>query len=244
VRIHTIIHAPFETPGIIENWAMSHGHDLSATHTYKGEQLPAITTLDFLIVMGGPQSPTELDKYPYLCDEILFTKQAIEHKKAVLGVCLGAQIIAESLGAKTERSPNKEVGVYPIQLTEAALTDPVFKLFPKSFDVMHWHNDMPGIPHQSELLAFSTGCPRQAFRYGNRVYGLQCHMEMTSDLVKGMVQHCAADLQPGQYVQTAEKLLTQDLAEINRKMMMLLDYLADVVANKQDTKIEGKSAIV
>ncbi|HEX4044743.1 MAG TPA: GMP synthase [Gammaproteobacteria bacterium] len=235
MRIHTIIHAPFEKAGVIESWAVSHGHDLSSTHTYKGEKLPEVSTIDFLVIMGGPQSPIELEKYPYLRNEILLTKQTIDQKKAVLGICLGAQIIAESLGAKTERSPNKEIGVYPIKLTDEALIDPIFKLFPKSFDVMHWHNDMPGIPHGGVLLASSAGCPRQAFKYGDRVYGLQCHMEMTMDLVKGMVEHCANDLNPGKYVQDSKILLTQDLSEINKKMIVILDQLAALIVKNQET---------
>lgn len=232
MRIHTIIHAPFEKPGIIESWAIDKGYNLSSTHTYKGEKLPDISTIDFLIVMGGPQSPTELDKYPYLRNEITLTKQAIDQGKAVLGVCLGAQIISESLDAKTERSPNKEIGVYPISLTKEGEIDSVFKKFPKSFDVMHWHNDMPGIPQGAVLLAYSEGCPRQVIKYSDRVYGLQCHMEMTSELIKGMVEHCANDLIPGRYVQQNKNLLTNDMSEINNKMFIILDYLESAVMKK------------
>jgi GMP synthase (glutamine-hydrolysing) len=232
MRIHIIIHAPFEKPGIIENWAIDKGHDLSSTHTYKGEKLPDISTIDFLIIMGGPQSPTELDKYPYLRNEITLTQQAIDQGKAVLGICLGAQIISESLGAKTERSPNKEIGVYPIRLTKEGEMDSIFKKFPKSFDVMHWHNDMPGIPQGAVLLAYSEGCPRQVIKYSDRVYGLQCHMEMTSELIKGMVEHCVNDLIPGQYIQKNKNLLTNDMSEINNKMFIILDYLESAVMKK------------
>lgn len=223
MRIHTIIHALFEKPGIIESWAISKGHDLSSTHTYKGEILPDISTIDFLVIMGGPQSPIELDKYPYLRNEIILAKQAIDHGKAVLGVCLGAQIISESLGAKTERSPNKEIGVYPIYLTKEGEVDSIFKKFPKSLDVMHWHNDMPGIPQEAVLLAYSEGCPRQVIKYRDRVYGLQCHMEMTIELIKGMIEHCAGDLNPGKYIQQKEKLLANDMSEINNNMFFILD---------------------
>jgi len=232
MRIHTIIHAPFEKAGIIESWALNQGYDLSSTHTYKGEKLPDVSAIDFLIVMGGPQSPTKLDKYPYLRDEITLTKQVIDQNKAVLGVCLGAQIIGESLGAKTERSPNKEIGVYPIQLTKDGECDPIFKAFPQSFDVMHWHNDMPGMPEGAVLLAYSEGCPRQVIRYGDRVYGLQCHMEMTNELVKGMTEHCAEDLKSGKYIQETKKLLANDLSEINRKMIFILDHLVALVKQK------------
>lgn len=232
MRVHTIIHAPFEQPGIIENWAIDKGHDFSSTHTYKGEKLPDVSTIDFLIIMGGPQSPMELDKYPYLRNEITLTKEVIDQGKAVLGVCLGAQIISESLDAKTERSPNKEIGVYPIYLTQEGETDSVFKKFPKSFDVMHWHNDMPGIPQGAVLLAYSEGCPRQVIKYSDRVYGLQCHMEMTSEMIRGMVEHCANDLIPGRYIQQNKKLLTNDMSEINNKMFIILDYLESTVIKK------------
>jgi len=232
MRIHTIIHAPFEKPGVIESWAINKGYHLSSTHTYKGEKLPDAATMDFLIIMGGPQSPTELDKYPYLRDEISLAKQAIDQNKALLGVCLGAQIIGESLGAKTERSPNKEIGVYPVHLTKDGESDPIFKMFPKSFDVMHWHNDMPGLSKGAVLLAYSEGCPRQVVKYSDRAYGLQCHMEMTDELIKGMVEHCAEDLRPGKYVQEKEKLLTNSMAEINQKMISILDYLEAVVTKK------------
>ncbi len=236
MRVHIIIHAPFEKPGIIESWAISKGHDLSSTHTYKGGKLPDVTTMDFLVIMGGPQSPTEIDKYPYLRDEITLAKQAVEQNKAVLGVCLGAQIIGESLGATTERSPNKEIGVFSIHLTKDGEADAIFKMFPKSFDVMHWHNDMPGLSQGAKLLAYSEGCPRQVVKYSDRVYGLQCHMEMTTELIKGMVEHCAKDLKPGQYVQGGEKLLENSMVDINQKMISILDYLADVVAKKPITE--------
>lgn len=229
MRIHTIIHAPFEKAGAIEKWATDKGYQLLATHTYRGEKLPSLSAVDFLVIMGGPQSPAELDKYPYLREEITFTRQIIDHKKPVLGICLGAQIISESLGAKTEHSPNKEVGIFPIQLTTDGEDDPIFKQFPKIFEVIHWHNDMPGIPEGSLVLAKSDGCPRQAIRYSNRVYGLQFHMEMTSELLTGMVKHCPQDLNPGRYIQETTKLLSADLTEINSKMFAILNYLAALV---------------
>ena len=196
MRIHIILHASFEQPGVIETWALSRKHTISSTHTYRGELLPDPSQIDFLVIMGGPQSPLEADQYPYLRDEILLTKTIIQQKKPVLGICLGAQIIGESFGAKTEKSPDKEVGVFPIQLTEAGKNDFIFKNFPGSFDVMHWHNDMPGITDKCEILAFSEGCPRQIIRYADHVYGLQCHLELTPELVNTMALHCPADFKP------------------------------------------------
>jgi len=232
MRIHIIIHAPFEKPGIIETWAIQNNHALSFTHTYREEQLPNVSEFDFLVIMGGPQSPLEQDIYPYLRAEIALTKQAFAQKKVILGVCLGAQIIGESLGAKTERSPHKEIGAFPIQLTDEGINDPIFNEMPTSFDVMHWHNDMPGVPESAVVLAYSEGCPRQVVRYNQRTYGFQCHMEMTTELVKGMIEHCADDLKPGQYVQDTEKMLATDTSEMNEKMTFILDQLAMFVKTK------------
>ncbi len=237
MRVHIIIHAPFEKPGVIGTWVIRNGHALSYTHTYRGEQLPEISEIDFLVIMGGPQSPLELDKYPYLRDEIALTKLAIDQKKSVLGICLGAQIIAESLDAKTERSPHKEVGVFPIHLTNEGINDPIFKNLPKSFNVMHWHNDMPGVPVGSTILAYSDGCPRQIIRFNERVYGLQCHMEMTDELITGMTEHCASDLKPSQYVQNAEKLLSTSMPEINEKMLRILNQLTIYLINPSENAV-------
>ena len=138
-------------------------------------------------------------------------------------------MIGESLGAKTERSPNKEIGVFPIQLTAEGINDPIFNKLPTSFDVLHWHNDMPGVPAGSVILAKSEGCPRQVVRYNKRAYGLQCHMEMTTELVKGMIEHCPTDLRPGQYIQEAEKMLSTDMSKINEKMIFILNQLAMLI---------------
>lgn len=114
MRISVIMHADFETPGVIEEWAQAKKHSFRIFKPYQVESLPAVEEFDFLIVMGGPQSPLALEEAPYLVDEIKLISRAIQAKKIVLGFCLGAQLIGEALGAKTERSPEKEVGIYPV----------------------------------------------------------------------------------------------------------------------------------
>jgi len=225
MKIHYIMHASFETLGSIADWAIQNNHSLSCTKTYDGEQLPNVSEFDFLIVMGGPQSPIEIEKFPYLKDEIEFISKAIKQNKIVLGFCLGAQLIAEALGAKTQRSPKKEVGSFPIELTEEGLKDSIFKNFPKTFDVIHWHNDMPGLPEGAVLLAKSEGCPRQAFRYGDRVYGFQCHLEPKLENIKEMIANCPGDLKPSQFTQTAEDMLKSDFKKLNQRMRSILDSL-------------------
>lgn len=228
MKILYVTHASFEQPGSIDTWAKRNNHETTEVRPYAGEQLPEINEYDMLVVMGGPQSPIEIEKSPYLKDEIRLVKQALDQNKRIVGVCLGAQLITEALGAKTERSPNKEIGMYELELFDAAASDPVFSSFPAKFDVMHWHSDMPGLVDGVELLARSEGCPKQAFRYGDRVYGFQCHFELTRELVEGMIEHCDGDLRSGKYVMTPEELLALDYSEINERMDKVLDYLASV----------------
>lgn len=225
MKILFITHAEFEKPGYIEDWAIHKRHQIHEICPYKGESLVGYSDFDLLVVMGGPQSPLALDKAPYLLDEIEFIKQAIANHKRVIGICLGAQLIGEALGAKTEHSPNKEIGMYPIELLNDAQTDPIFQSFPKKFDVMHWHSDMPGLAKGAVLLAKSEGCPRQVFRYGDRIYGFQCHFEMTTDLIKGMIENCSSDLTKGNYIQMENELLQSDCKFMNSVMEHVLNYL-------------------
>jgi GMP synthase (glutamine-hydrolysing) len=224
MKIHVVKHAAFENLGTIRAWAEEHDHSLIQTHTYKGEKLPCAEEFDFLIVMGGPQSPLALEEAPYLKNEIDLIKKSIDKNKAVLGICLGAQLIGEALGAKTEKSPHKEIGMHPISLFEQAKSDPIFSNFSSTFDVMHWHNDMPGLSNDAVLLARSEGCPRQAFRYGDRVYGFQFHMESTHCLIEGMIKHCAKDFTTGKYIKSPEDILNTDFISLSQKMKTALNY--------------------
>lgn len=228
MKIHVIKHAAFENLGTIRAWAEEHQHTLTQTHTYRDEILPPVDSFDFLILMGGPQSPRETEASPYLLDEIALIKKAVDKNKSILGICLGAQLIGEALGAKTEKSPHKEIGFHPVTLLEKAETDPIFSKFSSEFDVMHWHNDMPGLPKDAVLLAKSEGCPRQAFRVGDRIYGLQFHMESTYSLIEGMIKHCARDFAPGKYIRSPEEILNADFISLSEKMKLALDYFNEI----------------
>jgi GMP synthase (glutamine-hydrolysing) len=233
MKILCISHASFEKLGYIETWANKKNHVIRKVNPYRGETLPKIDGFDFIIIMGGPQSMLQIEDAPYLIDEIEFIKEALKLNKCILGICLGAQLIAEALGAKTEHSHHREVGMYLIELLDEAKNDPVFKHFPSKFEAMHWHYHMPGLPENAVLLAKSEGCPRQAFRYGDRVYGLQFHFEMTESLLAGMVENCLSDLvQKGKYVRPVKEILETDCSEINLKLESILEYLSNLLNNK------------
>lgn len=223
MKLLCITHADFETPGVIESWSLEKQFSFEVKKPYRGESLPVMDPYDCLIMMGGPQSPLKLEEFPYLKDEIALTKQAIAQNKRILGFCLGAQLIGEALGATTMRSPEKEIGVYPITLTTAGQKDPLFKSLPKTFPVIHWHNDMPGLTKESEVLAYSEGCPQQIVRYSPLIYGFQCHLEIPLAGIETMIQAVPEDLAPSKFTQNKPTLLAQDYQTINLMMMDLLD---------------------
>jgi len=227
MNIICIIHADFETPGVIENWANYNNHSLQIKKPYTGEKLPEVDNFDMFIFMGGPQSPLNMEAAPYLKNEISLIKECISKNKKLLGFCLGAQLIGEALGASTERSPEKEVGVYPIWFTDAGKKDPLLKEISNPAPVIHWHNDMPGLLNDSILLAYSQGCPRQIVRYKPNIYGFQCHLEMTRDNIITMIESVPDDLRPSKYTQTIEQILSQDYDLINAMMIKFLDRFSE-----------------
>ena len=140
MKLHIVMHESFEAPAAIAEWAKRKNHEVKYTRLYQNEELPEnADDFDFLVVMGGPQSPAttaEECTHFHAQEEIAFIKKAIDQGKAVLGVCLGAQMIGEALGAKFDHSPNREIGVYELTLTDAGTKDPVFSHFPKSFSLV------------------------------------------------------------------------------------------------------------
>jgi GMP synthase (glutamine-hydrolysing) len=193
-----------------------------------------VDNIDFLVVMGGPQSPaTTVEECAHFdaAEEVEFIKTAIDGNKILLGVCLGAQLIGEALGAKFEHSPNREIGVFEQTLTEEGKEDPFFATLPERFDVGHWHGDMPGLTPESQILAYSEGCPRQIVKYAPKIYGFQCHFEFTPETMGQMIINSTHELEKYKdlpYVESSEKLRSYDFKEINEKLFNFLDYIVTV----------------
>ncbi|MCE0494882.1 type 1 glutamine amidotransferase [Vibrio salinus] len=230
MRIHFIIHEVFEAPGAYEYWANKNQHTITYSRVYEGDQLPeTVENIDFLIVMGGPQNPaTTIEECSHFNskNEQAFIAKAIEKKKAVLGICLGSQLIGEALGAQYDHSPEKEIGKFPIFLTQNGLSHPLFSHFGQTLSVAHWHNDMPGLTRNAVIIAYSDGCPRQIVAYNDLVFGFQCHMEFTKEVVEQLIIHDTP--QPGQkfpFVDSPDKLKNYDYDDMNRKLYAFLDKL-------------------
>ncbi|MBN2808077.1 MAG: gamma-glutamyl-gamma-aminobutyrate hydrolase family protein [Deltaproteobacteria bacterium] len=234
MRLHIVQHESFEAPGAIAVWAENRGHEINYTRVYRHERLPlSADAFDFLLVLGGPQSPdTTQEQCPHFAAdrEIELINRAIAQDKAVLGICLGAQLLGKALGAGFEPSPCREIGVFPLTLTDAGRKDPLFSTFPQTFSVGHWHGDMPGLTEDAVILAGSAGCPRQIIRYKPKVYGFQCHFEFTRESIAGMIKNCSEELAEYKtlpFVQDAATLTEMDYSEMNGFLYKFLDYIAD-----------------
>lgn len=183
MNIVIAVHVESEGPGSLGTFLESKGARLNVVRLHNGDALPqAIEGLDAFISMGGPMNVYEEDKYPYLRDETLFLRKAIQAGKPVLGICLGAQMIAKAAGAQVTRSPKEEVGWGVVHVTDAGGSDTLFHGLPRTLQVFQWHGDMFQIPEHGVLLADGTDCPHQAFRLRN-AFGLQFHVEVTSDIL-------------------------------------------------------------
>lgn len=159
----------------------------------QGQSFPAIDAFTHLIIMGGPMAVYEMDRTPYLKDESLFIEKAVKAGKHVLGVCLGAQMLAHVLGARVYPGSAKEIGWYDVTLTEEGLLDGCMAELAvdggKTAQVFQWHGDTFDLPRGAVRLASSELFPNQAFRYSDRVYALQFHIEVTPGIVGGWLRN-------------------------------------------------------
>lgn len=224
IRVHCFQQVPEEGLGCILDWIEANGHALSYTRFYEEESLPELDSFEMLIVMGGPMSVYEEEKYPWLRDQKRLIKQAVEAGKVVLGICLGSQFIASALGAKVYPGAKKEIGWFPLQTTE--IGDRVLKI-PQGQAVFHWHGDTFDLPKGAELLASSLATPHQGFIVGDRVLALQFHLEVNASSLEAMTRSFADELVEDTYVQSAEFIRAQQqvLAQNNQLMATLLDGL-------------------
>lgn len=231
MRVHYLQHVPFETLGSIEPWLKAAGCPITGTLLFESAQLPETFDFDLLIVMGGPMSVNDETLYPWLADEKEFIRKAIASGKAVLGICLGAQLIAAALGAHVYPNRHREIGWFPVQ--GLASTDSFVFKFPSALNVFHWHGETFDLPCGAIHLAGSEACENQAFQIGNSVMGLQFHLETTPASVKTMVFNCGNELIPSDYVQTEREILAADVEQyysINQMMGKVLAFLQNSIA--------------
>jgi GMP synthase-like glutamine amidotransferase len=226
-RIHSFQQVPFEGPGVIETWAGSRGHAISTTSFFKGQNPPDPEQFDWLVVMGGPMGVHDDSDYPWLKIQKQAIEAALRASKVVLGICLGAQLVADVLGAEVRPNAYKEIGWFPLYLCNEILDHPIAGLFPPQWMSFHWHGDTFGLPHGARLIASSVGCRNQGFIYSDRVIGLQFHMEMTEQGVQSLVHNCRQELTDSMFIQSEGEILNSDAPyqQNHQQMDRLLDHL-------------------
>ena len=231
MKIHTLQHMGCEGMGKIADWIRERGHSVNCTHLYKGDPLPSNDDFELLLVMGGPMNIYEYRNHPWLVAEKEWIRRAIDSGKHVLGICLGAQLIADVLGAKIYQNPTQEIGWYPIHFNAVKNTIPAFRHFPETLTVLHWHGDTFNLPPGVIHLAKSAACRNQAFAFGDRVIGLQFHIEMDEPDVDAFLDDILPEPIPGQ-IQSAEeiKVGNRHLPLIHSALYEMLDVWTETAS--------------
>jgi len=236
MKVHFVLHETFEVPGAYLKGAQERGHQVTTTKVYENETLPeSVDDIDFLIVMGGPQSPDEdREAFPYYDPqaEIQLIQKAIKADRYIVGVCLGAQLLSVAYGAEYEHSPEREIGVFPITLTEAGLKDEYVKVLGPALITGHWHGDMPGLSEDAVVLATSQGCPRQIIRFSSKHYAFQAHLEFDPEAVDLLIAADGEEVLDEQsskltFVQNPQAIRDYDYREMNAKLYAFLDSLTN-----------------
>lgn len=229
MKVHYFQHVPFEGLGCIADWLSKNDFEVTATRFYEEDAvIPAIETIDVLIVMGGPMGVYDERSYPWLSKEKIFIERAIHSGKKVLGICLGAQLIAHCLGATISRANHKEIGWYPlIPAMDSKMRPGLMKLFENNPAVFHWHGDKFEIPDAAYHLLDSAGNTNQAFAYRNNVLALQFHLEVTADDVHQMILNGGEELVAGKFVQTADEI-TESAADYAKASNAVMEGVLDL----------------
>lgn len=222
--IYILQHVLYESPGTILDWLDKSGKAYTLVKLFAGDPLPQPEKLDALIIMGGPMNIYEENKYPWLTREKQCIAQAIEAGVKVLGICLGAQLIAHAMGAKVFRNPEPEIGWFPVEVNDSPFTQANPSIFPHSFYTFHWHGDTFEVPAGCHNIAKSEITKSQGFTFKNHVIALQFHAEMNPQGVESLINHADEPFDSKTYfVQTADEIrLQSSYFAANRKILFRL----------------------
>jgi GMP synthase-like glutamine amidotransferase len=230
MHIHFLQHVPFEGLGSMQDWFKKQNATLSATQLYSNPVFPDPDSLDWLVVMGGPMGANDYQEHRWLIKEKRFIEQVIIAQKKVIGICLGAQLLADVLGAKVYKHDDREIGWFPVTPVKGLTDHRLAKVLPAYTEVFHWHGDTFEIPEMAIHLFESKGCPNQGFLLGNNILGLQFHLEITRDGAKALIEACRDDMNPGPYVQSEQEILSRPerFVKINQQMAYVLDMFSSL----------------
>jgi GMP synthase-like glutamine amidotransferase len=226
-RLHVFQHVPFEGPGEIARWAREHGHTIATTPWYAGASAPDLNEVDGLVVMGGPMNIYEHRSHPWLIKEKEFLARALEQGRPVVGVCLGAQLLADVLGGKVYQNPVREIGWWPVRWRASARAAPGWDFLPAVSTPLHWHGDTFSLPPRAHWLAETDDCAHQAFAWGRLALGLQLHLEANEDSLGALIKNCGDELASGGTRVQTESQLREGFSHYQPENLPLLWKLLD-----------------
>ncbi len=180
-------HGDVDKPGLLAETLSTEGIGLEIFHAWRDGDFPVLQEFHALALGGGGQSAWEVEEHPYLETECRMIREAFRLGIPVLGLCLGAQLIARALGAEVRRAARKEIGFFPVELHPAGISDPIVGALPARFPATHWHGDVFDIPGDAACLGASALTPHQILRRGTNALGFQFHLEMTPPLFEELV---------------------------------------------------------
>jgi len=227
MKIHCIRHEAFEGLANISKWIQLNNHQLSYTHIYLDEAFPSVDDFELLIIMGGMASVYEKKSHLWLIKEKEFVQKAINHGKKVLGICLGAQILADALGSKVYKAPFKEIGWFPLEFNINEL--PKLKFLPDKLEVFHWHGDTFDIPTGAVRIGSSELIQNQGFICGKSIIALQFHCEMNIEQLNMMIKGAGQDLlNKGKFIQSEKEIMEKVglIPTTNQLMFDILDFIS------------------
>ena len=227
-RLHYLQHVKFEDLNYIESWASANNFTITKTKLYENPKFPSHNDYDWLIILGGPMNVYQYNQYPWLKPEIEFISQAIRNDKTIVGICLGAQLIAFSLGAKVYKNNFTEIGWFTVKQTDKSTNSKIFKTLPAHFQAFHWHGDTFDIPQGAVHTVSSAACDNQAFEYNDgKIIGLQFHLESTPESVNSLISNCANEITEGKFIQPEKKIITgnHNIKESNEILTKLFNNL-------------------
>jgi len=214
--------------GAIEPWLHDHQFDISTIRFFESDPIPELKDVDWIIIMGGPMSVNDEQLHPWLVSEKEFIRQCIAANKVVLGICLGAQLIASALGCRVYKNNEKEIGWFPLKKNKDSRSG-LFTQFPNEMFLFHWHGETFDLPEGAELIASSEACRNQVYCLGNNVIGLQCHLESTLQSVTALIQHCRLELLPGPFIQQEQEMTAHANAYIPQMQEVLGKILDNIL---------------
>ena len=220
-------HVPFEGPAYIATILTQSGLTFNGCAVYDFQPYPSLNDFDLLFVMGGPMGVHDEVKHSWMKNEKLFIEDSIKAGKKIVGICLGAQLIADVLGAAVTKNTHKEIGWFPVEKSDRTDSTNLWKSMPQEFNAFHWHGETFAVPNGAIHLAQSEACDNQAFLYKENILALQFHLESTAKSIEQLYENCSEELDNSEFVQSKDQILQPD--HINSSNNLMRKILLDVI---------------